>query len=61
MTLSKGLGHTAGCLSDHLQMVDHPDLEHLVGLKGIDAAGDPFFDFRGGFEDIASGDPRRSS
>jgi hypothetical protein len=29
-------------------MVDHPDLEHLVALKGIDAIGNPFSDFRGG-------------
>src|SRR5260370_6637196 len=53
MTLFEGLRHAAGGLSDHLQVVDHPDLEHLVGLKGIDATCDPFSDFRGGLEDIA--------
>jgi hypothetical protein len=53
MTLFEELGHAAGGLSDHLQVVDHPDLEHLVAQKGIDVIRDPFSDFRGGFEDIA--------
>src|ERR1035438_339164 len=52
MTLFEGRGNAAGCLSDHLQVVDHPDLEHLAAQKRIDATRDPLSDFRGGFQNI---------
>src|ERR1035437_3409454 len=53
MTRFEGLGHAAGGFSDYLQVVDRPDLEHLVVLQGINAIRDSFSDFRGGREDIA--------
>jgi hypothetical protein len=37
MTVFDGLRHAAGGLSNHLHVVNHPHLEHLVTLKGIDA------------------------
>ena len=53
MTAFEGLRHATGGLSDHLQMMDHSDLEHSVALKGIAVIRDPFSDFRDGLQDIA--------
>lgn len=53
MAVFEGLGKAAGGLSNHLQMVDRPDLEHLVLLKDVDAIRDPGLDFRDGFQDVA--------
>jgi len=53
MTVLEGLGHAAGGLSNYPRVVDHPHLEHLVTLKGIDAIRDPFSDFRDGLQDAA--------
>jgi len=61
MTVFEGLGHAAGGLSDHLQMVDRPDLKHLVALKSVEAIRDPFSDLRDGLRGYRSRDPRRSS
>lgn len=53
MAVSDGLGQAAGGFSDHLQVVDHPDLEHLVLLKDINVICDPRLDFRDGLQDVA--------
>ena len=53
MTVFEGLGDAAGGLSNHLQVVDHPHLEHLVSLKGMDAIRDPLSDSRDGLQDVA--------
>ena len=34
MTVLDRLGDATGGLSNDLEVVDNPDLEHLVGLKG---------------------------
>jgi len=53
MTVFEGLGHATGGLSDHLKVVDRPDLEHLVDLKGIHTIRDPLSDFCDCTQDIA--------
>jgi len=51
MTVSDRLGDATGSLSDDLQVVDNPDLEHLVVLKG-QAIRDPLSDLGDCRQDI---------
>ena len=43
MTVPDRLGDASGSLANDLKVVDHPNLEHLVVLKG-QAIRDPLFD-----------------
>ena len=40
-------------LSDHLQMMNDPDLEHLIRPEGVLTGAGPLLDFRNGLDDIA--------
>jgi hypothetical protein len=53
MSVSERLRHAAARLSDYLQVMNHPNLKHLVTQKNIEADGGPCFDFGDSFQDIA--------
>jgi hypothetical protein len=54
------LGDATGGLSDDLQVVDNPDLKHLVVLKG-QAIRDALFDLLRSPSEYQSADPGRFS
>jgi hypothetical protein len=52
MTISQRLRNSAGRLSDHLQVVNDPDLKHLVTQENFEADRGSSDDLTNGIDDV---------